>query len=154
MRLDYVCNKKDKRLLVLLALGAGILSTGLFAPKLGIHSCYYNMMPSGSLKFPVVVRATKEVFSTSDLDVVKLSAETACADTPPQLALFFNLPLPVNRADANTLTMLPGIGPRLAENIVMFRREQGKISGPEVLTRIDGIGKKMTERLATMVCFD
>jgi len=145
---------KDKRVLVLLALGAGILSTGWFAAKPEIQSWYYNLTPSGSLKFPVVVRTAKEVFSVPDLDVVKLSAETACADTPPQLAIFFDLPLPVNRADENTLTMLPGIGPRLAEKIVMFRREQGKISGPEVLTRIDGIGKNLTERLSKMVCFD
>ena len=73
---------------------------------------------------------------------------------PPKLAVFFDLPLPINRADEKALSMLPGIGPRLAENIVNFRREQGKISGSEILPRIDGIGNIMTERLSKNFCFD
>ena len=49
-----------------------------------------------------------------------LSPATSCRDTPPQLALFFALPMPVNRADHETLTMLPGIGPGLADNIIAY----------------------------------
>jgi competence ComEA-like helix-hairpin-helix protein len=50
--------------------------------------------------------------------------------------------------------MLPGIGNKRAEDIISLRRQQGRISGLEVLTRVDGIGKKLTKRLSPMICFD
>jgi hypothetical protein len=147
-------DKKDKRVLVLLALGAGILLTGWFTPKPELQSCDYYLLPSDGRKFPVVARTAKEASSLAGLDRVKISAETSCADTPPQLALFFDLPLPVNRADHHSMTMLPSIGNQRAEDIISLRRQQGKISGLEVLTRVDGIGKKLAERLSPMICFD
>ena len=149
------CGKeKDKRVLVLFALGAGILLTGWFALKPELQSFDYYQLPSEGRKFPVVVRTVKKVSSPPGLDFVKISAETSCADTPPRLALFFDLPLPVNRADYHSMTMLPGIGKQRAEDIIAFKKQQGKISGFEVLTQVDGIGKKLAERLSPMICFD
>lgn len=147
-------DERDKRVLVLLALGAGILLTGWYAPKPELQSFDYYRLPSDGRRFPVVVRTVKKASSPPGFDLVKISAETSCADTPSQLALFFDLPLPVNRADFHSLTMLPGIGNKRAEDIISLRRQQGKISGLEVLTRVDGIGKNIAERLSTMICFD
>jgi len=147
-------SKKDKRLLVLLALGGGILGGAWFSPKPAPQSCDYYWSPSGGRNFPVVVCTAKKAPDATGVDFVRLSTDTPCADTPPQLAMFFNLPLPVNRADHNTLTMLPGIGPRLAENLILYRRGQGKISGPEALVQVDGIGKNLADRLLPMICFD
>jgi competence ComEA-like helix-hairpin-helix protein len=48
----------------------------------------------------------------------------------------------VNSADVEDLMAVPGIGPRLAERIIIQREERGKFSGIEELTRIQGIGKK------------
>ncbi|MEA2114659.1 MAG: helix-hairpin-helix domain-containing protein [Thermodesulfobacteriota bacterium] len=146
--------EKDKRVLVLFALGAGILLTGWFAPKSELQSCDYYQLPSEGRKFPVVARTAKGVDGSPGLDRVKISAETSCADTPPRLSLFFDLPLPINRADFYSMTMLSGIGKQRAEDIISLRREHGKISGLEALTRVDGIGKKLAERLSPMICFD
>lgn len=150
------CEKeKDKRVLVLFALGAGILLTGWFTPEPELLSCDYYQYPSEGRKLPVVVRTEKGTYSPPpDLDRVKISAETSCAETPPQLALFFDLPLPINRADFHSITMLSGIGKQRAEDIISLRKQQGKISGLEVLTRVDGIGKKLAKRLSPMICFD
>ena len=147
-------DKKDKRVLVLLALGAGILLTGWLAPKPELQSCDYYQVSSESRKFPVVARTAKGAYSSPGLDRVTISKEISCADTPSQLALFFDLPLPVNRADHHSMTMLPGIGNKRAEDIISLRRQQGTISGLEVLTRVDGIGKKIAKRLSPMICFD
>ena len=147
-------DKKDKRLLVLLALGAGILLAGWLAPKPELQFCDYSLLTLEGRKSPVVDRTAIGKYSPPGLDRVTISAETSCADTPPQLALFFDLPLPVNRADFHSMTMLPGIGNKRAEDIISLRRQQGRISGLEVLTRVDGIGKKIAERLSPMICFD
>ena len=141
-------------MLVLFALGAIILLTGWFVPEPELQSCDYYQLPSEDREFPVVARIAKEASSPTGLGRIEISAETSCADTPPQLALFFDLPLPVNRADYHSMTMLPGIGKQRAEDIIAFKKQQGKISGLEVLTQVDGIGKKIAERLSPMICFD
>ena len=141
-------------MLVLFALGAGILLTGWFAPEPELLSCDYYQHPSEGRKSPVVVRTVKKESSPPGYDFVKISTETSCADTPPRLALFFDLPLPINRADFHSMTMLPGIGKQRAEDIIALREQNGKISGLEVLTRVDGIGNNIAERLSPMICFD
>jgi DNA uptake protein ComE-like DNA-binding protein len=72
----------------------------------------------------------------------------------PRLALFFGQPLAVNRADAETLTLLPGIGPYLAKKITNYR-ECGKVlNSPELLENIPEIGRMRTARLAPFLRFD
>jgi DNA uptake protein ComE-like DNA-binding protein len=84
---------------------------------------------------------------------VPLTASLSCADTPPNAARFFNLPLPVNRADHYALTTLPRIGPKLAEKIITYREGKGGITGPDDLIKVNGIGPKMTARLTPLLCF-
>ncbi len=55
--------------------------------------------------------------------------------------------LDINRAAADELAELPGIGPTLAERIVAFREANGPFSAPEDLMEVDGIGEG---RLAAM----
>ena len=47
-----------------------------------------------------------------------------------------------NRAEATELTLLPGIGPRLAEEIVKYRKEGEPFSSVGDLQRVKGIGPK------------
>ena len=46
----------------------------------------------------------------------------------------------INRADAEELQHLPGIGPVLGERIVAQREENGPFQSPEDLLRVPGIG--------------
>jgi competence protein ComEA len=57
----------------------------------------------------------------------------------------------VNRAGAEELRQLPGVGPVLAERIVEWRRENGPFRTAEDLERVPGIGPKLRERLAPRV---
>ena len=60
-------------------------------------------------------------------------------------------PIDLNRATAQELQKLPGIGPALAERIVAFRNERGRFSKPEELKEVSGIGAKTYARLALLV---
>ena len=60
-------------------------------------------------------------------------------------------PIDLNRATAQELQKLPGIGPALAERIVAFRNERGRFSKPEELKEVSGIGTKTYARLALLV---
>lgn len=60
-------------------------------------------------------------------------------------------PLDLNRATAEELQQLPGIGPALADRIVAFRTERGAFARPEELQKVSGIGAKTYARLAPLV---
>ena len=49
--------------------------------------------------------------------------------------------LDLNRATAEELEALPGIGPALAERILAFREENGPFRSPEELLSVSGIGE-------------
>jgi len=60
-------------------------------------------------------------------------------------------PLDLNRADVEDLMTLPGIGPVLAERIVMHREEHGPFEAVDCLLDVDGIGPATLERLEDLV---
>ncbi len=144
---------KDKRVLVLIALGAGVLLLNQIGfGRNATSSIFLTAVQEKGRKFSLV-QVSKNISMTFSPGISQLSTQTACADTPPQLALFFNLPMPVNRADAQDLVMLPGIGPRISARILNYRAEHGTLK-PKDLTKIQGIGPSMTKRLQPLLCFD
>lgn len=53
----------------------------------------------------------------------------------------------INKADAETLTQLPGIGPKTAEAILAYRKDIGQFKSLEELTEVKGIGPKKLEKI-------
>ena len=72
------------------------------------------------------------------------SPETASLGMPGAL-------VDLNRATAEELRALPGIGPVMAERIVAFRKEQGGFARPEDLKEVPGVGEKTFQRIAPLV---
>jgi hypothetical protein len=145
--------KKDKRALVLFALGVGILAVDWFThPLIMDHSRYFWQQPENHASPVVITTALKKPLSAES--ACEFSKNMACSITPPRLALFFDLPVPLNRADYLTLTMLPGIGRKRAENILKFRARQGPIIDAGMLARVEGISRKLSGRLEPMLCFN
>lgn len=60
----------------------------------------------------------------------------------------------VNLADANELTALPRIGPRLAERIIADRQSYGPFDDVQSLTRVKGIGPKTAAKLEPWITFN
>ena len=55
--------------------------------------------------------------------------------------------VPLNSATAEELSLLPGIGPKLAERIVFFRSRQGSFAALEELQKVEGIGPKLYQKI-------
>lgn len=53
----------------------------------------------------------------------------------------------INKADAEELADIPGIGPVLAGRIVTYREEHGPFADLEALTGVAGIGDKTIENM-------
>lgn len=51
----------------------------------------------------------------------------------------------INMADAETLTRIDGIGPALSERIIAYREEYGAFESLDELLNVDGIGSKKLE---------
>ncbi len=57
----------------------------------------------------------------------------------------------INTADQETLESLPGIGPALAERILLYRQEHGAFSDIEEIMSVKGIGEKKFEKLRELI---
>lgn len=57
----------------------------------------------------------------------------------------------LNRATADELTTLPGIGPALARRIVEWRGANGPFASVDALDEVPGIGPSTLERLRPRV---
>lgn len=62
-------------------------------------------------------------------------------------------PVNVNRADAAELQTLPGVGPSLAQNIIIYRQQHGALKSLSDLDAVKGIGPKKLEKLSPYVRF-
>lgn len=62
-------------------------------------------------------------------------------------------PVNVNRASAEELERLPGVGPVLAERIVAYRRLAGPFRAPEDLLPVPGIGPAVLRRILPGIRF-
>ena len=72
------------------------------------------------------------------------SAETI---TPPTL----DNPLDINHAPAAELVLLPGIGPKKAQNIIDYRNEHGPFTGIHELDNVPGIGPKTLQKMKPLI---
>ena len=57
----------------------------------------------------------------------------------------------INKADANALQTLPGIGPSKADAIIEYRETNGSFQTVEDLLNISGIGEKTFEKLKDLI---
>ena len=67
------------------------------------------------------------------------------AEKPGQLLV------PVNTAPASELQKLPGIGPKLAEAIIAYRKQSGPFASVEQLLEVKGIGPAKLGRMRPFV---
>jgi competence protein ComEA len=76
------------------------------------------------------------------------------AVSPPAVYYSFMFqPIPINEADRELLTTVPGIGSRLAEEILVLRKKKDRFSSPEELLDVPGIGQVRLQRFAKHFSF-
>lgn len=85
----------------------------------------------------------------AQMQTAPTAAATAAAETVPEETVSF--PVNINTADADTLTVLPGIGRVLAERIVAYRRQNGSFRAIEEIMKVEGIGEKKAEAILDLI---
>ncbi len=142
--------RAGRRLFILLAIGLFILLARFDTSVQHQPPCIYYYQPADPSALVCITQSEGQPVNNGYEPVAQVST---CEDTVPQLAVFFDQPMPINRADQATLSMLSGIGPGLAEKVTAFIREQGSITGLDALQLINGIGPVLSSRLEPQVCF-
>ncbi len=107
---------------------------------------------AGGLTDEALLAAVNLAGILRDGDQVHVPTQTEAVSLPT--------PLPsaqavaINRATAEELEMLPGIGPALAARIVAYREANGPFADLAALGEVAGIGERTLEALAPLVVFD
>jgi len=170
---DQECAKKDKRLLVLLALGALMLagniadSASSYRGIVREHSwlelrkdgnSLYRMDPGkggqdvlngldsipARLREPLLSTLRQQGMAALETDS---SGNVHLKEPSPRLAFFLGHPFSINTAGEEELMLVPGIGPAMAGKILAYRHAHGPITDGRRLEDIRGIGTKTRQRL-------
>ena len=57
----------------------------------------------------------------------------------------------INSFKINELTRLPGVGPKLAERILEYRKRHGPFKSKEEIIQVKGIGQKKFEKIKGLI---
>ncbi len=119
------------------------------APPVTSSSVTTFPAPSTSPTGPVIgTIPTQPVISTSPTEPVIVP--TAPKPTEPTAPPKPNL-ININTAGLELLDTLPGIGPKLAQAIIDYRREYGPFERPEDLINVPGIGEKKLAAIIDLI---
>ncbi len=86
-------------------------------------------------------------------DLLAAAADAEAAEPAPPPRPRLTTPLPVNTCSEDSLTLLPGVGPKLAARIAASRDRDGPFAEPGDLQRVKGIGPALGARIAPFVHF-
>jgi len=162
---DEAVQFKDKRALVLFLFGLLTLAPHFLPTARSEQDLFYGLLPEKAGQSWLILKVPKDKDSDRSSWAVQgaLTEWTECLalepleevlkPVPAMLSLFLNQPLPINRADQQSLAMLPGVGPHLAAAIERELQQRGNLSGPDDLLAVPGIGPRTMQRLLPLVSF-
>jgi hypothetical protein len=85
--------------------------------------------------------------------VIKEATAPVDIPVPAFLSPFLFEKIPINEADEEILVTIPGIGPRLARQILAIRRQKGRIDNPQELLEVPGIHYKKLQKITDYLSF-
>jgi DNA uptake protein ComE-like DNA-binding protein len=92
-------------------------------------------------------------FVKPNMLIVEKCLEGGGGPVPAKYTPFLFEPIPINSADRDMLMTVNGIGPALAGNILLYRRQFGQFKTSLDLENLHGVGPKRAAQLASVFTF-
>ena len=94
-----------------------------------------------------VVKETSGARSVRNIDTLK--TDGVCSENAASTGQCIN----VNKAAADELDALPGVGPVIAQRIIDYRNRFGSFTSVSDLQKVKGIGKVTVKKIGSQACF-
>lgn len=72
---------------------------------------------------------------------------------PERVRFLLGRSLNLNRATAEEMELLPGVGPKLGGRIEAFRKVSGQFCSPDDLLAVPGVGRALVSKMRDRICF-
>ncbi|HKO31221.1 MAG TPA: helix-hairpin-helix domain-containing protein [Nitrospiraceae bacterium] len=136
-----------------------LLKLGMFAVTMGVVFWIGWTLPTSFDRARDPTTTSSEdskadsAFGSGDATGVSSSSVALMSDQPSAVAPKRSHKglLDLNRATEADFNALPGIGPRLAERILEYRKSAGAFHSLDELRAVKGIGKKTFERIRPLI---
>ncbi len=137
-----------------------LLKLGMFATTMGVVFWIGWTLPTSSDREHDLVVESREgvkaeipsgngrVAAVSPFAIPSLADQPATSPVPKR---FHQSPIDLNSATGHDFEGLPGVGPKLAERILAYRRSIGAFHSLDELQAVKGIGSKTFERIRPLV---
>ena len=93
----------------------------------------------------------EEVFDGQKLTIPEKISEEAGGGAIASAGVTSSGLININRATAEELDEIPGVGPSTAEAIIRYREENGSFRKKEDIKNVSGIGDKTYEKMADQI---
>ena len=152
-----ICLKKDKRMLVLLSFGCLIILFRLLAiyqphDLSGAIWAWHEEIRNDGVQLHRNLIEPAFQYNRASL-IEKGRTPIIESDLSARASFLLGAPFPINKAGIEEMVMLPGVGPKLAANIIQYRKEHGGITDSDTLMKVPGIGRKMAAKTAPLLKF-
>jgi competence protein ComEA len=137
-----------------------IIKLGMFAATMGVVFWIGWTLPASFDRDRHLVAESREgvqadipsgsgrVTTVSPFPSPSLADQPSASPVPKR---FHQSPIDLNSATSHDFEGLPGVGPKLAERILAYRRSIGAFHSPDELQTVKGIGSKTFERIRPLV---
>lgn len=134
-------------ILFVIALGAGLLLENMRNNKFSVETISNSAEPAECTAASV---AENENVSQDTM------GEQECKPTEnsTEKTVTSGEKININTADAETLTVINGIGESLAKRIIDYRTKYGPFESIEEIMNVSGIGEKKFEDMRDMICVE
>lgn len=124
-----------------------VFTLGFFAGQNSVNSAQITVIDAPAL---AVLPAAEPTENNNALDV-KVSETVEHVEQVISVGEAKPLLIDINTADADTLDLLPGIGPAYAQRIIEYRSANGPFRTVEDIMDVSGIGEKTFAKMKDLI---
>lgn len=113
-----------------------------------LSAAFLFVIAAVCVRFSLFGSQSRVLVSPADRSGEVYSGASSAEETSPRPE---GAKININTADAETLSLLPGIGETLAGRIIEYREEKGGFSEISDIISVDGIGQATFERIKSYI---